>query len=50
MAIPTIIGGLYGMNVMLPLGDNPNAFWIILGIITSIVIVFITYFRRNRWL
>ena len=30
MAIPTIIGGIFGMNVALPLQDNPNGFQIIM--------------------
>lgn len=50
LAIPTIVGGLYGMNVLLPLGNNPNAFWIVLGIITVIMVLFISFFKRNKWL
>jgi len=30
MTIPTIIGAFWGMNVSLPLEDNPAAFWLIL--------------------
>lgn len=50
MAIPTLVGGLYGMNVLLPFADNPDAFWFILGITTLIMTVFVVYFRRNKWL
>lgn len=33
MAIPTIIGGIYGMNIRyLPFADSDYAFWIIMGI------------------
>jgi len=32
MAIPTMIASFYGMNVLLPLGNHPYAFGIILGI------------------
>ena len=50
LMIPTIISGLYGMNVALPLKDNPQAFSLVLlfcaAIITSAVIVF----KRKRWL
>lgn len=31
VAIPTMIAGLYGMNLQLPLADQPQAFWIISG-------------------
>jgi len=50
LAIPTIVGGLYGMNVALPMADNPNAFWIILAIIALTMTLFILYFRKKRWL
>lgn len=31
MAIPTIIGGIYGMNIPLPMQNNPHAFPIVMG-------------------
>ena len=45
MAIPTIIGGIFGMNVALPLQDNPNGFEIIifLTILLTGVTAFILY-------
>ena len=45
MAIPTIIGGIFGMNVVLPLQDNPNGFQIIifLTILLTGVTAFILY-------
>ena len=45
MAIPTIIGGIFGMNVTLPLQDNPNGFEIImfLTILLTGVTAFILY-------
>ena len=47
MSIPTMIGGLWGMNVRVPYGDDPYGFLIVvaLSIITSIVVVF--YFRKK---
>lgn len=47
MSIPTMIGGLWGMNVKVPYGDNPFGFMIVvtLSIITSIAVVF--YFRKK---
>jgi magnesium transporter len=50
MAIPTVVGGLYGMNLTLPFASNPQAFWIVLGIITGLVAAFVLYFRHRRWL
>ena len=47
MSIPTMIGGLWGMNVPVPYGNHPLGFFIvvILAIITSVVVVF--YFRKK---
>ena len=42
MAIPTIIGGIFGMNVALPLQDNPQGFIII--IFLTIILTLITAF------
>lgn len=50
MSIPTIVGGLYGMNVLLPFGDNENAFWYILAATATIMTGFIIYFKKHRWL
>lgn len=32
IAVPTLISGIYGMNVALPLQDSPHAFWLVIGI------------------
>jgi len=50
LAIPTTISGLYGMNVLVPMHDNPKAFWIILLIISAVVAIAINIFSRRRWL
>jgi len=50
MAIPTIIGGFYGMNVALPFADNPQAFSIVAGFTVFIMTLFVIYFRRKKWL
>jgi magnesium transporter len=50
MAVPTIIGGLYGMNLALPFDDHPQAFFIVLGIITLFISIFVWIFSRKRWL
>ncbi len=48
VAIPTMIAGLYGMNVKLPIGSDPNAFWIIsaAAALLSVVTGIIFYYRR----
>lgn len=50
LAIPTVIGGLYGMNLALPFSDHPQAFWIVLGIIVFIFLVFVVSFKKRKWL
>lgn len=50
LSIPTIMGGFYGMNVALPFGDHPLAFWIVSSITVGTILLFILYFRRKRWL
>ncbi len=47
MSIPTMIGGLWGMNVPVPYGNNPFGFLIVvlLSVIVSIVVVY--YFRKK---
>ncbi len=50
LAIPTTISGLYGMNVLVPMHDNPKAFWLIGGLIGLVVAITITIFNKRRWL
>ncbi|GKU27724.1 magnesium transporter CorA family protein [Clostridium folliculivorans] len=39
LAIPTIMGGIYGMNIRLPLQDSPYAFHIVMGVTTGIALL-----------
>ncbi len=50
LSIPTIIGGIYGMNVILPYGDSKFAFWFVIGLIVALMLSFIAYFKHKRWL
>jgi magnesium transporter len=50
MSIPTIIGGIYGMNVKLPFENNPHAFWIIIALTFAVTALFVVFFRRKKWL
>lgn len=48
-SIPTIVGGLWGMNVVVPLRDNPHAFIIVLGLIAALMSTAIYIFHKKRW-
>jgi magnesium transporter len=50
LIVPQIIGTFYGMNVGLPIGDHPFAFFVMVGlsIVTAAVVGFI--FRKKNWL
>jgi magnesium transporter len=49
-SIPTIVGGLWGMNVAVPLKDNIHAFSIVLLIIAFLMSTAIYIFHRKNWL
>jgi magnesium transporter len=48
-SIPTIVGGLWGMNVAVPFADNSYAFAVVLLIIAVLMSVVIYVFHRKRW-
>jgi magnesium transporter len=50
LMLPTLIASLYGMNVGLPLENNPYAFWIIAVISACWAAVLIYLFRKLDWL
>lgn len=50
LAIPTIIGGFFGMNVALPFEKQEGAFWLLMAITALITLIFVLIFRRKRWL
>ncbi len=50
LTIPTIIASLYGMNVPLPFSDHPQAFFGVLGIITTISAGLVVVFFHQDWL
>jgi magnesium transporter len=50
LTIPTVIGGLWGMNVMVPMKDNPHAFSIVLLLIAGIMTTVIYIFHKKRWI
>lgn len=46
----TFITGLFGMNVSLPLEKHPYGFWIIMLTSLFIIIIFLIFFRRKKWI
>lgn len=50
MTIPTIVSGLWGVNVPVPFQHARGAFWELIGIIVVTTALSVWYFRRKRWL
>jgi magnesium transporter len=50
LTIPTIVGGLWGMNVALPFRDDPHAFIEVLSIVIVLTVGFVLFFKRKGWL
>lgn len=48
-SIPTIFGGLWGMNVAVPFADEPHAFLIVAAIILLSMSIVVYLFHRRRW-
>jgi magnesium transporter len=48
MTIPTMVAGIYGMNVPLPGQDSPIAFWIVLGVSALAALSLSYYFMKKR--
>src|SRR3954447_20203544 len=47
---PTLIAGIYGMNVPLPFQHSHHAFWLIEGGTLLLAVAMLSFFRRQRWL
>lgn len=50
LTIPTIVGGVYGMNIQLPFANRENAFWWIFAGTFLLCGIVIYYLRKNRFL
>jgi magnesium transporter len=50
LTIPTIVGGIYGMNVPLPFQHAQHAFLFVLGVIAVITGALVWFFYRKKWL
>jgi magnesium transporter len=50
LTIPTIVGGLWGMNVAVPLHEYKHAFVFVLGLIGVLMLTAIVIFHKKRWI
>ena len=50
LTIPTIIGGLWGMNVGVPMEQKQYGFWVVLGITAALTTGVVWFFSRKKWL
>ncbi|MEP7269035.1 MAG: magnesium transporter CorA family protein [Saprospiraceae bacterium] len=48
LMVPTLVASFYGMNVRLPLKDNPMAFFYILFVSGLLVVFLVWFFKRNQ--
>jgi magnesium transporter len=46
----TFLTGLYGMNVNLPLQNDPRSFWIVISVMLTIVAFMYILFKRKKWM
>jgi magnesium transporter len=50
ISIPTMIASIYGMNIALPLRENPHAFLVIGAVALLTCVLAAGIFLKNRWL
>jgi magnesium transporter len=46
----SLVSGIYGMNVLLPIAREPYAFFAILGLMVVIAGGMLLYFKHRKWL
>lgn len=47
----TLIASIYGMNIpWMPFLGHPYAFWIICGIMVTVILGMLAYFKKKRWI
>ena len=47
--VPTLVVSAFSMNVKIPIADNPNAFWLIMGLALTSVLGLVAYLRLKKW-
>jgi magnesium transporter len=50
LALPPLVASIFGMNVELPLGAHPMAFWYVLGASVVVSVGVVVVFIRKDWL
>jgi magnesium transporter len=50
LMVPTLIAGIYGMNIPLPFQEHAHSFTLIVLFSIAITLVFIFVFRHKKWL
>lgn len=50
LTVPTIVGGIWGMNVALPFEHARYAFLYVLLVMAVLLIAIVWFFRRKKWL
>ncbi len=50
MLPPTLLTGVFGMNVLFPGEGSREAFWIVLGALVATLAGMVAFFRYKRWL
>jgi magnesium transporter len=48
LSLPILVASIYGMNVVLPLQDEPYAFWLIMAIAIFLSVIAVIFFRRKN--
>jgi magnesium transporter len=49
LTIPMIVTSAYGMNVELPIADEPQIFWLLAGISIALTLVFGIWLSKRKW-
>jgi len=49
LALPTLIASIYGMNLDLPLQDNPYAFALVMATALMLSIILVVVFIRKKY-
>jgi len=47
---PTLVTGFLGMNVIMPWGEHPWAFWIVLVLLAAMIAGQVWFFKKRGWL
>ncbi len=47
--VPTLVVSAFSMNVTIPFSKHPHAFWMIMAMAFSSVLLFFAYWRRKKW-